>query len=514
MLFNSYVFLLCFLPATLLIYQLVSRFHRKAVVIWLGVASLIFYGYWRPQFLFVLGASVLFNYLISCLISRTIANSISTRVLLWMAIVVNLGALCYFKYLFPLLGFFSRHLHNGHQWRDVLLPLGISFFTFTQIAFLVDLQQGAAVQQDFFSYLLFVTFFPHLIAGPILHHKDIMPQFQQERDYGLQWSDLAVGFSWFAMGLFKKVILADRLAPAADMIFGASGLVRPQQAWVAAISYTLQLYFDFSGYCDMALGLARMFSIDFPLNFSSPYKAASIIEFWQRWHITLSEYIGSYLYSPIQFWVSGRRQSQGKKVSRKAQATVEGFAQMVAFPTLTAMFIAGIWHGAGLQFLVFGLLHGTYLTVNHGWRIWRHHRGFKPAEGVAAMGTRVLSTLITFLCVVVSLVFFRSAGLHDAMRMLEQMALLHHGTDMGFVLTTSELAKLITLMAAVWVLPNTQQMLARYKPALHLAPTDEGRRWIPVYWTMSLPWGMALGVAVFVALVLMQNPSTFLYFQF
>ena len=295
MLFNSYVFLLCFLPATLVVYQLVSRFHRKAVVIWLGCASLIFYGYWQPRFLLVLGTSIVFNYLVSCLISRRFANSVSTRVLLWFAIAGNLGALCWFKYLFPLLNFAGTHLHAKRHWGEVLLPLGISFFTFTQITYLVDLQQGAAEQQDFFSYLLFVTFFPHLIAGPILHHRDIMPQFQQDRKYGLSLHDLSVGFSWFAMGLGKKVLIADNLAPTANLIFGVYGNVRPAEAWMGAVSYVFQLYFDFSGYCDMACGLARMFSIDFPLNFSSPYKAASIIEFWQRWHMTLTQYIGSYL---------------------------------------------------------------------------------------------------------------------------------------------------------------------------------------------------------------------------
>jgi len=514
MLFNSYVFLLCFLPGTLLIYQLVSRFHRKAVVVWLGIASLIFYGYWRPQFLFVLGASILFNYLISCLISRKIPNAISTHLLLWTAIAGNLGALCWFKYLFPLLNFFNNHLHLGRHWTDVLLPLGISFFTFTQIAYLVDLQQGVATQQDFFSYLLFVTFFPHLIAGPILHHQDIMPQFQQDRDYGLHWNDLAVGFSWFAMGMFKKVIIADKLAPTADLIFSMHGQVRPVEAWVGVISYVFQLYFDFSGYCDMACGLARMFSIDFPLNFSSPYKSASIIEFWQRWHMTLSQYINSYLYSPMQFMISASRQKNGKKVSRKAQGTPEGFLHMVALPTMLTMFIAGIWHGAGLQFLIFGLLHGSYLTVNHAWRIYRSQRKTEPLQGIASHFFHVGWVALTFLCVTVSLTFFRSSGLHEGVWLLERMAFVHAAHANYLFPARPKVFLLIGVAAIVWFFPNTQQVLARYKPALQLAPADQERRWLPIFWAPNLAWGLGLGAVILAALVNLQNPSSFLYFQF
>jgi alginate O-acetyltransferase complex protein AlgI len=517
-LFNSYPFLFGFLPAVLLIYQFLSRFHRKAVVIWLGVASLIFYGYWKPAFLLVLGTSFLFNFFVSNLISRTIRNKISTRVLLWIAICGNLAALCWFKYLFPVLNFFSDRMRLGHHWGDVLLPLGISFFTFTQIAYMVDLQQGSATQQTFFDYLLFVTFFPHLIAGPILHHKDIMPQFQRDRDYGLRFNDLAVGFSWFAMGMCKKVLLADNLARGADAVFKVPGQPSPEIAWLGALSYVLQLYFDFSGYCDMACGLARMFSIDFPLNFASPLKSASIIEFWQRWHMTLTQYIGAYLYSPVQFWISARRQEKGKKVSRKAQATLEGFTQMVAFPTIFTMFIAGIWHGAGLQFLVFGTLHGVYLTVNHGWRAFRHRRGIEaPANVWARRVVHVGSVLLVFLSVMVGQLFFRAASCSDAMLMLERMVFLRGSANMPAADVGSmmnRIAEVVIGLIIIWAFPNTQQILARYKPALELAPADQKPRWLPIYWKPSLGWGLVLGGVLLVSVIELQNPSTFLYFQF
>ena len=515
MLFNSYVFILCFLPVTLIVYQLVSRLHKQAVVIWLGIASLIFYGYLRPSFLLVLGTSIVVNFLMSCLISRKFPNAISTRLLLWVAITANLGALCWFKYLFPLLNFAKDHFQIGRHWSNVLLPLGISFFTFTQIAFLVDLQQGAAEQQDFFSYLLFVTFFPHLIAGPILHHRDIMPQFQKNRSYGLSFHDLAIGCSWFAMGLFKKVILADTLAPTADLIFGMHGQVQAGEAWVGVLSYVFQLYFDFSGYCDMACGLARMFSIDFPLNFSSPYKASSIIDFWQRWHMTLTQYIGGYLYSPIQFIISAHRQNRGKKVSRKAQATPEGFLQMVAFPTVVTMFLAGYWHGAGLQFAAFGLLHGIYLTVNHGWRLYRHERKIPALEGVKGNLARCGRVILTFLCVTVSLVFFRAVGVREAFWVLKRMALFPAaGARSALGNMHVILLQLAAAAIIVWVFPNSQQILVRYKPALELAPADQNPRWLPIYWMPNLAWGLVLGGVILVAMIKLQNPSSFLYFQF
>ena len=312
MLFNSYAFVFVFLPVALLGYQIAGSFHRQAVVAWLGFISLVFYAYWRPAFLIVLVASIAINYVAAALISRQISSRISTKSLLWMAILANLLALGYFKYFFPWLNLLSHAIGSGKSWANVALPLGISFFTFTQIAFLVDLQQGVAEQQSLTNYVLFVTFFPHLIAGPILHHKEMMPQFQQERRYRLQLSDLSVGLSWFIMGLGKKVLIADVFATSADAVFRLSGPVSAADAWRGALCYTLQLYFDFSGYSDMALGLARMFSINFPLNFNSPYKASSIIEFWQRWHMTLSKYITDYLYSPVQFWIRDRRRSAGK----------------------------------------------------------------------------------------------------------------------------------------------------------------------------------------------------------
>ena len=345
-------------------YQVAAHIGRRAVILWLGIASLAFYGYWKPAFLIILGTSILFNYAMASLISRKISNAIPTPALLTFAIVANLAALCYYKYLFPTLNFFARHATGHDRFAGVLLPLGISFFTFTQIAYLVDLQEGGFVQHGFEDYLLFATFFPHLIAGPIIHHAEIMPQFQQKRDYRLRADDLAVGFSWFIMGLLKKVLLADHFALFADPAFSDPHALGLRGAWVGSLGYALQLYFDFSGYSDMALGLARMFSIDFPLNFSSPYKATNIIDFWQRWHMTLTRYINLYIYNPVAVRITRWRVERGLKSSRKAMQTPSGFAALIATPTIVTLFLAGVWHGAGQQFIIFGLLHALYLCIN------------------------------------------------------------------------------------------------------------------------------------------------------
>ena len=526
MLFNSYPFLFGFLPLALLGYQLAAHFGRRAVVLWLALASLAFYTWWKPAFLLVLGGSILFNYAMACLISRRIPNRIPTPALLTLAIVGDLGALCFYKYLFPTLNFFARH--TGHSlFGSVALPLGISFFTFTQIAYLVDLQEreqpGGFPDHTFADYVLFATFFPHLIAGPIYHHAEIMPQFQSDRDFRLRADDLAVGFSWFIMGLLKKVLLADRFSPAADAAFASPHSLSLASAWAGALCYALQLYFDFSGYSDMALGLARMFSIDFPLNFSSPYKATNIIEYWQRFHMTLTRYINQYVYNPIAVRVTRWRVDHGFKVSRKAMATPGGFLALVAAPTLITLFLAGIWHGAGMQFLLFGLLHGFYLCINHAWRLFRGPKSATQqrtgSSSIRSYLTSAASCLLTFAAVVFAQVFFRADSVRSALTFLKGMTGLHTAADFASDPTPWHASKASWALIAigfviVWGFPNTQQILARFHPAIEVTAADRKPALLSYLWRPSAAWGLALGLVLFVAVVRMQDPSSFLYFQF
>ncbi len=518
MLFNSYAFLFGYLPLVLVGYQVAAYLGRRAVVAWLTIASLAFYAYWRPAYTLLLCASILFNYVAGACLCRRFSNEISSKFILWLAIGANLGTLAYFKYLFPLLNFLSSSSGSYRTWPDVILPLGISFFTFTQIAYLVDLEQGAARQQDLASYGLFVTFFPHLIAGPILHHSEMMPQFQSDRSFRLRIEDLAVGSSLFIMGLFKKVLLADRFAPAADAAFAAPANLHTLDAWAGVLSYALQLYFDFSGYSDMAIGLARMFSIEFPLNFSSPYKSTSVIDFWQRWHMTLTRYIMSYLYNPISVWIYRRRIAQGKKTTRKAMATIGGFLSMIAFPTTVALFLAGVWHGAGLQFLIFGLLHALYLSINHAWRLWRANHSavhFQAAER-NPFG-QAFSVLLTFLAVIVAQIFFRAQSFSAACSMLAGMIGLHHHLSQStntWHVASSALALLIAGYFIVWAFPNTQQILIRFKPALEMTRFDQQNGSLKIMWRPDAIWAITLGTIFVLSLVKMQDSTTFLYFQF
>ncbi len=517
MLFASNVFLFLFLPVTLLGYQLAGRFGARAVFGWLSLASLFFYGYWNPRYLLLLLGSIALNFIASRLIAAARTEGGKTAWLI-AAVTANLLLLTWFKYLFPLLHFFRAVGWTGRSFGGVLLPLGISFFTFTQIAYLIDLRQAESEPQDALSYLLFVTFFPHLIAGPIIHHAEMMPQFRAERHDGLRAEDLAVGTTWFLLGLAKKVLIADRFGPVADGLYAQPRAFGAHAAWVGVLCYAIQLYFDFSGYSDMALGLARMFSITFPFNFDSPYKATSIIDFWQRWHITLTRYINLYLYNPLALTMARRRMAVGKKATRKAQQTPDGFLQLIALPMLVTMFLAGLWHGAGLQFIAFGLAHGFYLTVNHLWRT------FVPREsGWQQLVPAPLGLALTFGSVLVAQVFFRAAHFRDALWVLGSLGGAHRGaglsalahglpTRANFVARASHAwPEILLVLAACLLLPNTQEILGQALPDKHRQPALllGGLRWRP-----NLLWTLGIFGLTTVTLIMLYGSTSFLYFQF
>ncbi len=519
MLFNSYRFLFLFLPITMLGYQLLGRFGRRYVMLWLAAASLVFYAAWNPPFVLILLFSTLMNFLIARAISSKPAESSPRKRLLLLGVGLNLLALFYFKYLFKALLFLHSLGVTGLHPGSILLPLGISFFTFTQISYLVDLAQGQAERQDFLSYLLFVTFFPHLIAGPILHHKEMMPQFAAaSRRFSLHSEDVSLGLTWFLMGLAKKVLLADTLAHTADLTFRDAGSLSFVSAFTGLVVYSMQLYFDFSGYSDMALGLARMFSIRFPLNFDSPYKATSVTEYWQRWHMTLTRYVTLYLYNPVLLGIQRRRLARGHKISRKTLSTPAGFAVLVAYPTLATMLLTGLWHGAGLQFVVFGLLHGVYLTANQAWRHFRE----RASQAEFPTGAKRLAMMIgVYVQVTFALIFFRSSSMHAALALLHDLGGAHGFGSLGNLL---EGALAFALFPVVWFLPNTQQILGQERtvdhpmpgPAASTTPAHEqaptlfpGLRWAP-----TLRWGLVMAALFFAVLVELDPTAQFLYFQF
>lgn len=507
MLFDTAEFVYLFLPIVVGGYFILGRVRHVAAAVWLIVASGVFYAAWNPAFVLLLAASVAINYTFSVLISRFSGRPKLQSVTLAVAVTVNLLALVYFKYLFPFLGWLaSLGIYVPHANDSVILPLGISFFTFTQLGYLIDMRAGGIKEPGPVNYLLFVTFFPHLIAGPILHHREMMPQFARAETYRLNPDDVSAGVTLFAIGLAKKRFIADNMAPLANIAFAQPQGVALPLAWLGALAYSLQIYFDFSGYSDMAIGLARIFGIRFPLNFNSPYKATNIIDFWQRWHMTLTRYLTAYLYNPAVMWVTRRRLAHGQAVSRSAVATPRGFVTMIALPMFYTMSLAGIWHGAGLQFLIFGLLHGAYLTTNHAWRVFRPPVPSNRASASKVWPLTLLSVLLTYSAVLLAQVFFRAASVSDALQILAGMSGLHGlSLDKAVMnsLKTSSIPMWVSRIAicffCAWAMPNSNEILARYERAFLPAALQ----------------GLFYAALICVIVIGASGPpAQFLYFQF
>ena len=402
MLFNSPAFLVFFLPIVLAgFFALAGTKRHRLAGVWLVGASLFFYGWWNANYLLLLIASILFNYLLGGWLMRR-----PSKWLLAFGIAANVLLLGYYKYTGFLIETIDRL--SGLDWAipSIALPLAISFFTFQQIAFLLDAHDGAVNDHDFVNYCLFITFFPHLIAGPITHHREMFPQFSDPDVFRPRLQNLAVGSTLFLIGLFKKVVIADSMGEFARPVFAAAAMGTPPsflEAWSGALSYAFQIYFDFSGYTDMAIGLGVMFGISLPPNFDSPFKARNIIEFWSRWHMTLTRFVTAYIYNPIVIRLTRWRARKGLALPKRGRATPGAFVALIAFPTILSMLIIGMWHGAGWQFGVFGLLHGIFLTINHGWRQVKVRLGL-PIDSNHPLAL-VPSVLVTFLCVLIALIF-------------------------------------------------------------------------------------------------------------
>ncbi|MEC4749392.1 MBOAT family O-acyltransferase [Methylomicrobium sp. Wu6] len=424
----------------------------------------------------------------------------------------------YYKYLGFLVGNLNYFIEKPIPIPEIVLPLGISFFTFTQLAFLADAYQGLAKEFRPLHYALFVTYFPHLIAGPVLHHHEMMSQFAKPAIYRINWENLAVGLSIFFIGLFKKLLLADKIASFARPVFDAAAEGKPLallDAWGGALSYTFQLYFDFSAYSDMAIGISLLFGIRLPLNFNSPYKAASIIEFWRRWHMTLSRFLRDYLYIPL----GGNRRGPFKRYQN----------------LLITMVLGGAWHGANWTFILWGGLHGLFLVINHQWqesilRQW-------VMTCIPSVIYDKFSLLLTFIAVVVAWVFFRAENINAALLLLEGMVgqygvvlplkWLHGFGKLGESLTLygiefhdtdtfnagKEPIRILICLLIVWLMPNTQQIMERYKPALGMLEQSESREtwW---QWRPTCVWLGLIVIIATLAILSLNEISEFIYFQF
>jgi alginate O-acetyltransferase complex protein AlgI len=510
MLFNSYLFLFAFLPVVLIGYYTCARqLSPGAAKVWLCGASLVFYGWWNPTLLILFGASVTINYAVSTQLRGGDARDGRRQTaILALVVAANLLLLVYYKYLYPLLGFFYEHGWIHLQPHSVILPIGISFFTFTQIGFLVDCRQGLVRERGFLNYLLFVSFFPHLIAGPILHHREVMPQFANPMTYQFRMENLAVGLTLFAVGLAKKVLLADSISSWTD--YGHQKLLQLDAiaSWSVVTAYSMQLYFDFSGYSDMAIGLGILFAIKMPLNFNSPYRSLSIIDFWQRWHMTLTRYVTMLVYNPLALKAARRRQLAGLPVSREGAATLNGFIGMIAVPTLVTTLVVGVWHGAGMQFVLYGALHGIYLCINHLWRVFK-----RPAATPGPMEWPAIAWrgVLTYLAVVISQVFFYSPSVSDAWQLLRDLCGVN---GVGFPLKSpvgSHTVAVLALAVIAFALPNVYQILGQRSPALN---SVRPLKWEFARWQPTLRNAIAYGVLLGIAALWTDRKVPFLYFQF
>lgn len=535
MIFSSYSFLLVFLPVALLGYAVCCRIGPRYAAGWLAVSSIVFYALWNVFFVSLLLGSIAFNYTIGTQILKREGQEKSQDILLTIGIVGDLLVLFFFKYLSAIFGFLTHTgiLHTDLE-LNIILPLGISFFTFTQIGYLVDCREGLGKALGLVHYVVFVTFFPHLIAGPILHIREIAPQILNDATYRLRTSNVAVGLSYFIIGLSKKVLLADRSAGLANLGFANVAHLELSMAWLAVLNYSVELYFDFSGYSDMAIGIAFMFGIKFPLNFNSPYKARSIIDFWQRWHITLTRYLTLLLFNPLALWITRRRMARGK-AARSKTLPLEAFASTIILPTVYTMFLAGVWHGAGVQFVVFGLLHAAYLSANHAWRTYGPRAPATPRPAWAAAMVVAGQVTLTYACVLLAQIFFRAASVSDALALLAGMFGLHGlylpeafqqrlgalgaalaqsgwvTHDVPFGGQPKRIIGLVVAYLVIFLLPNSQQIMARFSPYLAKV-SPPAQPWLA--WRPEIGWAVALSVLLFLDLTSLNYSPPFLYFQF
>ena len=511
MLFNSAEYLFLFLPLVLIVYLFLARQGRKeSHLVWLVLVSMFFYAVWEPVYLALILASITVNF---CL-GKKLAYTQARRQWLALGVVFNLGLLGYFKYT----GFFVDTLNHFWLWLiplpEITLPLAISFFTFQQIAYLVDVSRSECEEYEFRHYALFVLFFPQLIAGPIVHHKEMMPQFLRSRDRQQYSADFAVGITFITIGLFKKVVIADSLALIVDPVFAAADqgvALNSVDALLGMFAFSFQIYFDFSGYSDIAIGSARLFGIKLPENFRSPYKSRSIIEIWRRWHMTLSKFLRDYLY----FSFGGNRFGSARRYRN----------------LMLTMLLGGLWHGAAWTFVIWGGLHGLYLCINHAWRALLDYIGLR--EFFARAWFQPAYLMLTFLVWSIAFVVFRAPDVAAAWGVLEP-ALVNISIEpprlLEGVFTSKILGTLIsfTNIAAIsyipvyllmamacsicWLLPNTQQFLLQQRPLLIPDGDPIAPGWLA--WSPSFAMAGIMAFLLVMSLLSLSSLSRFIYFQF
>lgn len=540
MLFNSYSFIFGYLPIVLAGFYILGERRREWALLWLTAASLLFYAWWRPINVLLIAPSILINYGLSRLLEQTgEARPAFARTILVGGILFNLCFLGYFKYLNFAASALNDAFGTGFVLTQLILPLGISFITFQKIAFLVDVHSGRVSRFSLADYGLFVLFFPQLIAGPIVHYREMMPQFRAA-SCRYDPENVAVGISLFFLGLAKKVILADPMSLLIAPSYARAAAGGPQsmtEAWIAALGFTLQIYFDFSGYSDMALGLARFFGIKLPVNFNSPLQATSIIDFWLRWHVSLTRFLTAYIYNPLTLNLTRKRVAAGKAIFGGRNTSVTAFLTLLAMPTILTMLISGLWHGAGYTYILWGLLHGVLLCINHAWRMARPRIWLDTKRYNARMAP--VGFVLTFLSVVAAMVLFRAPTLSAALVLWKGMIGLYGVTlpaavfsrlgamagwlsaigvqpvwTSGSALLTATV-RITYLLAIALLMPNTLRILAAFEPALGVKPDRAPSRLARlVTWAPNSVWAVGLAFVALAGMLSLRQLSEFLYWQF
>jgi D-alanyl-lipoteichoic acid acyltransferase DltB (MBOAT superfamily) len=491
MLFASHSFLF-FLLACVLCYWQARRIAPSAGKYVIIAFSIAFYAWWRPAYIVILVVSIVANFGLARLILATRGSKLSLA-LTTAGVAANLLALGYFKYFAFLISTLNLFIDHPLPVPDIILPIGISFFTFQQIGFLVDYYRGQVERPTFSDYFFIVSFFPHSIAGPIVRINELQPLVAARKAWVLRAEQLAIGLTIFGIGLFKKTVLVDPIAQYVDALYRAAGEGLPVgvvDGWTAGAAYGFQIYFDFSSYSDMAIGLAFLFGVKLPVNFFSPYRAASVREFWRRWHITLSRFLRDYLFIPL----GGSRHGMPRTIAA----------------LLVTMALGGLWHGANWTFVIWGLLHGAYLSVNHVFRALKPATNLPP---VIAQALRPLSVLLTFAAVTFAWVFFRAPDVKTALAVTGGM----FGASGWHTLAPSQIISMLPLyFAIVWLMPNTLEIFRAYHPAIHdedYAPAVTPiERWL--VFDFSTRWAVTAAALFVVAWLAISNLSPFIYFQF
>jgi D-alanyl-lipoteichoic acid acyltransferase DltB (MBOAT superfamily) len=507
MVFSSYEFLIYFLPCAYIGFILSKKLGGwDFAFAFLGAASLAYYANWSFALALILICSVLFNFVVGHILIVRAEEKRPNGPLLLCAVAINLFALGYFKYSDFFIDIVNQVSGSGYSHLHIIMPIGISFYTFIQIGYLVEASSGSAQRQSLSRYIVFATFFPCITAGPLVLQREIFAQMEERKDGAFDAVRLTSGLTMFVMGLFKKVVLADSIAPFADAAFdgvSAGMVIGAPDAWIGSLAYSLQLYFDFSGYSDMAIGLGVIFGIRLPLNFNSPFKACSISDFWRRWHMTMTRFFTTYLFSPMA--ISGMRSSMNNQ-----HGDVRRYLVASAWPIIFTFLVAGIWHGAGWTFVVYGLIHGFALAINHGWKEFNLPRLPYP-----------VGWLLTMSVVVSGLVVFRAPDLSTATTILAAMWGLSELPQPEMV-KAGQVAvdfipaagTIIVFAAIVLLAPNTQQILDRFWISTEKRP-DENAANEPIFsWRPTLGWSVATAVLLTLAITSIGSESAFLYYKF